>query len=143
MNDEKETGFGASRLFPQHAARRSTCRQVNKRMECQSIFVTRRRNAWAKTQRSLALSQSDHLFEQWRDRCLEEEKIEFEHLTLPGNPVDVINEFAETFHIDVIVMGTHGRTGLTRVFLGSVAQGVLRRAPCAVITIKVPDRLEK
>jgi universal stress protein A len=36
------------------------------------------------------------------------------------------------------VMGTHGRTGLAHVFLGSVAERTIRRAPCAVLTVQAP-----
>ncbi len=39
---------------------------------------------------------------------------------------------------DLIVMGTHGRTGLGRLLLGSVAEHVLRKAPCPVLTVKAP-----
>jgi nucleotide-binding universal stress UspA family protein len=47
---------------------------------------------------------------------------------------------------DLIVMGTHGRTGLERVVIGSVAENVLRTAPCPVMTVKTPrpsDPFEK
>jgi nucleotide-binding universal stress UspA family protein len=40
---------------------------------------------------------------------------------------------------DLIVMGTHGRTGLGRLLMGSVAESVLRTAPCPVVTVKTPD----
>jgi hypothetical protein len=39
---------------------------------------------------------------------------------------------------DLIVMGTHGRTGLRRVMMGSVAELVVRRATCPVLTVKMP-----
>ena len=39
---------------------------------------------------------------------------------------------------DLIVMGTHGRTGLSRLLMGSVAEQVLRQAPCPVLTVKTP-----
>ena len=41
---------------------------------------------------------------------------------------------------DLLVVGTHGRTGLERVLLGSVAEQVVRTAPCAVLTVKSPAR---
>lgn len=44
--------------------------------------------------------------------------------------------------IDVIVMGTHGRTGLKHVLLGSVAEKVVRHAPCAVLVIREPEGSE-
>jgi nucleotide-binding universal stress UspA family protein len=49
-----------------------------------------------------------------------------------------IIELARKEKIDVIVMGTHGRTGLAHVFLGSVAERVVRHAPCPVLTVKPP-----
>ena len=51
-----------------------------------------------------------------------------------------IVKYAQHEKIDLIVLGTHGRSGLARVFLGSVAEAVVRTAPCQVLTIgpKVP-----
>jgi nucleotide-binding universal stress UspA family protein len=53
-----------------------------------------------------------------------------------GGPYFEIVEYAKQRAIDLIVMGTHGRTGLPHVFLGSVAERVVREAPCAVLTIR-------
>ncbi len=50
-----------------------------------------------------------------------------------------ILEYARAQAVDLIVMGTHGRTGLAHVLLGSVAEKVVRRAPCPVLTIKHPS----
>lgn len=52
---------------------------------------------------------------------------------------DAIREAAERLNADLIVMGTHGRTGLAHVFLGSVAERTLRRAPCPVLTVQAPE----
>jgi nucleotide-binding universal stress UspA family protein len=52
-----------------------------------------------------------------------------------GNPIDVVLTAALRDHADLIVMGTHGRTGLSRLLVGSVAEGVLRRAPCPVAVV--------
>ena len=46
---------------------------------------------------------------------------------------------ARALPADLIVMGTHGRTGLAHAFLGSVAERTLRRAPCAVLTVRADD----
>lgn len=53
-----------------------------------------------------------------------------------GDPGAAIVNTAERFGADIIVMGTHGRTGLSRLLLGSVAEYVLRHARCPVLTIK-------
>lgn len=45
-------------------------------------------------------------------------------------------ETAERLHADLLVMGTHGRTGLAHAFLGSVAERTLRNAPCPVLTVR-------
>jgi nucleotide-binding universal stress UspA family protein len=53
-----------------------------------------------------------------------------------GNAAAVIIEVAQEQGCDLIVMGTHGRTGVAHLFLGSVAEKVVRTAPCPVLTIR-------
>lgn len=53
-----------------------------------------------------------------------------------GDPRDVILTCAEDWKPDVIVLGSHGRRGLERFLLGSVAEGVVRRAPCSVDVVR-------
>ena len=57
-----------------------------------------------------------------------------------GSPVRTILEYAAEMKADLIVVGTHGRTGFERLMLGSVTEKVVRRAPCPVLT--VPRRAE-
>lgn len=52
-----------------------------------------------------------------------------------GVPFLEIIRYAKEQDIDVIVVGTHGRTGLTHVLLGSVAEKVVRKSPCPVLTV--------
>lgn len=59
-------------------------------------------------------------------------------LLLVGEPDAEIIRVAEALNVDLIVMGTHGRTGLGRLLMGSVAEHVVRRAPCPVVTVKAP-----
>lgn len=61
------------------------------------------------------------------------EGMEFRSVVREGYPPDEICEEAEACGADVIVMGTHGRTGLERVFLGSVAERVIRHATVPVL----------
>ncbi len=56
-----------------------------------------------------------------------------------GSTFDTIVQYAKDNAIDLIVIGTHGRTGLPHVLLGSVAERVVQHAPCAVLTLR-PDR---
>jgi nucleotide-binding universal stress UspA family protein len=64
--------------------------------------------------------------------------IRVERKVAHGDPVDEIVAIAQANQCDLIVMGTHGRTGLDRLLMGSVAEHVLRRAPCPVLTVKNP-----
>jgi nucleotide-binding universal stress UspA family protein len=56
-----------------------------------------------------------------------------------GEPAAATLRVAETGGFDLIVMGTHGRRGLPRLLLGSVAQKVIARAPCPVLTLHVVE----
>ena len=56
-----------------------------------------------------------------------------------GVPFQVICDEAEKQHTDLIVMGSHGRTGLAHVFIGSVAERVMRHSPCPVLVTKLSD----
>ena len=53
-----------------------------------------------------------------------------------GSPVEAIVEYAGEHQIDLIVIATHGRTGLSHVLLGSVAERIVREANCPVLTIR-------
>ena len=57
-----------------------------------------------------------------------------------GTTARAIIDCAEAQSIDLIVMGTHGRTGLAHVLMGSVAEKVVRTAPCPVLTVREPQR---
>jgi len=65
-------------------------------------------------------------------------KIEVTRAVAIGSPAQKIVETAEAEHVDLIVMATHGRTGLSHLLIGSVAERVVRTAPCPVLTIRPP-----
>ena len=56
-----------------------------------------------------------------------------------GHPALEIIRYAKDHEIDIIVMGTHGRTGVGHMLMGSVAEKVVRKAPCPVLTVRHPD----
>jgi len=60
--------------------------------------------------------------------------------TVLGHPVMEILRYAKDNAVDLIVMGTHGRGPLGHVVLGSVAERVVRKAPCPVLTVRTPER---
>jgi len=64
--------------------------------------------------------------------------VPYTHRLLNGEPAHQIVTLAAEEHVDLIVMGTHGRTGLMRVLMGSVAESVVRLAPCPVFTLRDP-----
>jgi nucleotide-binding universal stress UspA family protein len=64
--------------------------------------------------------------------------VRVEHRLGGGEAAAEILRVARESGADLIVMGTQGRTGLSRVLIGSVAEDVLRKAPCQVLTIKQP-----
>ena len=60
----------------------------------------------------------------------------YEHRLMIGAPAGAIVHLAEKEGADMIVMPTHGRTGLLRLLMGSVAEEVVRKAKCPVLTVK-------
>jgi len=60
-------------------------------------------------------------------------------LETSDNPADAIVQYARARGIDLIVMGTHGRSAVAQIFDGSVAEKVVRTAPCPVLTVRHPE----
>lgn len=66
--------------------------------------------------------------------------VPFEHRLVSGDPAHAIVRLAKEEDVDMIIMGTHGRTGLSRMLMGSVAEAIVRRAECPVLTYKEPSK---
>ncbi len=85
-----------------------------------------------------------------RERCntvVEEVAAQFEGVdTEPvvrvGNPHEIVVEYAAQNEMDIIVMGTHGRTGVDRYLLGSVAEKVVRMSDVPVVTVRKGEETE-
>jgi nucleotide-binding universal stress UspA family protein len=60
------------------------------------------------------------------------------HVILEGDPAEQIVRYVAESGTDLVVMGTHGRTGLERLLVGSVAERVMREARCSVLVVKLP-----
>ena len=67
------------------------------------------------------------------------EGVKVERVVRHGPPFLEIIRYAREAEIDLIVMGTHGRSGLAHMLLGSVAEKVVRKAPCPVLTVRARD----
>ena len=92
-----------------------------------------------------------HLYDEWDDYARKEvgrkldllvddasrSGVAVRALVLTGPPEDAIVEAAAQRRVDLLVLGTHGRTGMSRLFLGSVASRVVAIAPCPVLTVRV------
>jgi len=64
--------------------------------------------------------------------------LDVEATVIMGNAKESIVQFARDQNADLLVMCTHGRTGLSHVLMGSTAEAVVRRAPCPVLTLRQP-----
>lgn len=69
--------------------------------------------------------------------------VRMERRLIEGSVAEEILRIAEEYRCDLIVMGTHGRTGLDRMLMGSVAEEVLRRARCPVLAVKDPSAWQR
>jgi nucleotide-binding universal stress UspA family protein len=59
---------------------------------------------------------------------------------ISDHPAETIVSYAREKRIDLIIIGTHGRSGMAHLFMGSVAERVVRTAPCPVLTVRHPER---
>lgn len=78
----------------------------------------------------------------WQDQLEQvrplDPRIPVNHVFLEGDPASEIVSYGRDAGMDLIVMGTHGRTGLERLLMGSVAEKVMRDASCSVLVVKLP-----
>jgi nucleotide-binding universal stress UspA family protein len=66
--------------------------------------------------------------------------VAYEYRCLMGSPAYEILKLADRERINLIVIGSHGRTGISRLITGSVAEGVMRGAKCPVLVVKLPAK---
>jgi universal stress protein A len=57
-----------------------------------------------------------------------------------GNPADVILDKIDEFNINLVIMGSHGKKGLSRLIMGSVAETIVRKANCPVLIVKAEEK---
>jgi nucleotide-binding universal stress UspA family protein len=86
--------------------------------------------------RNAAQEQLDRIAKELNDRELSTVSV-----LRPGFASEEIVKLARDRVVDLIVMGTHGLTGIAHLLLGSVAEHVVRHAPCPVLTVRSPRRI--
>ncbi len=79
-----------------------------------------------------------HLRKQLENIRPENPGIPVHHVFLEGDPAAELVRYTIDAGMDLVVMGTHGRTGMERLLMGSVAEKVMREAPCSVLVVKLP-----
>jgi len=89
-----------------------------------------------------SVEQLTHAVTEALDRLVVENHLESRKIrkaVREGTPFYEIIQYAKEADIDLIVMGTHGHSGLVHVLLGSVTEKVVRKAPCPVLTVRHPE----
>lgn len=89
-------------------------------------------------ERDRAARLTSEFVERFQDLLPDDRTIALEHRAIEGAPADEICRMADETGCDLIVLGTHGRRGLRRKLLGSVAEEVVRRAMCPVASVRQP-----
>jgi nucleotide-binding universal stress UspA family protein len=86
---------------------------------------------------TVALSAAEHThIAQESARRLQESGRRAVPVVVTGDPAATLVRVAEDHHADLVVLGTHGRTGVTRILLGSVARNVMQHAACSVLVVR-------
>lgn len=79
------------------------------------------------------------LWDELRRVRLPDPSVAIEYLLAEGDPANEILRATQATGAELIVMGTHGRTGLQRLLMGSVAEHVIRKATCPVLVVRAPQ----
>ncbi len=80
----------------------------------------------------------EELRQQLRRMAPAEPGLEPRYLLREGDPVTAIEQVVREHHCELVVLGTHGRTGLDHLLMGSIAEKIIRRCPCPALVIKYP-----
>ncbi len=86
-----------------------------------------------KRRREKVLEEFEKIIPDYKDR-----RISVRAEVVVGNPIEKILDAIKEFDVDLVVMGTHGRTGINLALIGSVAEKVVRHSPVPVTTVKAP-----
>lgn len=85
---------------------------------------------------SMTFEELDSTMAKWRDEAERLVGRPVRSTVVPGDPASEIARYARERPFDAVVVGTHGRRGLQRLVIGSVAERVVREAPCTVVVVR-------
>jgi nucleotide-binding universal stress UspA family protein len=87
---------------------------------------------------------SERILKMLEDVKPSDPSVPYTHRLTMGDPAGEVVRMATDENAEMIILGTHGRTGMTRLLMGSVAEAIVRRAPCPVLVYReVAERLAK
>jgi nucleotide-binding universal stress UspA family protein len=87
---------------------------------------------------------SERILKMLEDVKPSDPSVPYTHRLTMGDPAGEVVRMAADENAEMIILGTHGRTGMTRLLMGSVAEAIVRRAPCPVLVYReVAERLAK
>jgi nucleotide-binding universal stress UspA family protein len=87
---------------------------------------------------------SERILKMLEDVKPSDPSVPYTHRLTMGDPAGEVVRIAEDEGVEMIIIGTHGRTGMTRLLMGSVAEAIVRRAPCPVLVYReVAEKLAK
>ena len=79
---------------------------------------------------------SERILKMLEDVKPSDPSVPYTHRLTMGDPAGEVVRIAEDENAEMIIIGTHGRTGMTRLLMGSVAEAIVRRAPCPVLVYR-------
>jgi nucleotide-binding universal stress UspA family protein len=97
-------------------------------------------DTWVNIQKDLEREMDDSYKEHYTEKI--EDAVRYKLVTKSGRENEEILKFAKDEEVDIIVVGTHGRTGIDHVFFGSVAEKILRESPFPVFVIPCRKKFE-
>jgi len=87
---------------------------------------------------------SERILKMLEDVKPSDPSVPYTHRLTMGDPAGEVVRIAEDEGAEMIIIGTHGRTGMTRLLMGSVAEAIVRRAPCPVLVYReMAEKLAK
>ena len=87
---------------------------------------------------------SERILKMLEDVKPSDPSVPYAHRLTMGDPAGEVVRIATDENAEMIILGTHGRTGMTRLLMGSVAEAIVRRAPCPVLVYReVAERLAR